>query len=46
MLKYRGRPLVKAERARSKKFTRILTVSENRQHRLGRVVLTATLTEF
>lgn len=44
LLNYRGRPLVKAERARSEEFTGILTVCENRQHRLGRVVLTATLT--
>lgn len=43
LLNYHGRPLLKDERARAEEFTGILTVCENRQHRFGRVVLTATL---
>lgn len=44
LLNYHGRPLMKAERARSEEFTGVLTVCENRQHQLRRVVLTAKLT--
>jgi hypothetical protein len=43
LLNYHGRPLFREERARSEEFTGVLTVCENRQHRLGRVVITATL---
>lgn len=43
LLNYHGRPLLKDERVRSEEFAGILTVCENRQHRFGRVVVTATL---
>jgi hypothetical protein len=43
LLNYHGRPLLKDERARGEEFTGMLTVCENRQHRFGRVVTSATL---
>jgi len=44
LLNYRGRLLLKEERARSEEFAGILMVREERLHRLGRVALNATLT--
>jgi hypothetical protein len=44
LLNYQGRPLFKEERAHSEEFAGVLIVREDRLHRFGRVVLTATLT--
>jgi hypothetical protein len=44
LLNHQGRPLFKEERVHSEEFAGVLTVREDRLHRFGRVVLTATLT--